>query len=262
MAVIIGEVAVLGNVPPFYEMVAGFLVSFFLTTSSMAMNDYVDLEIDMINQPSRPLPSGAIPKQVALYLAGLTGFLGILAAVPFDWGATALAIVTFAMSTLYNLYGKRTGFWGNLMVSYCVAVPFLFGGIMVMQKVNATSLTFFLLAFLANAGREVTKGIADMEGDRVRAIKTVALVRGARSAAFLSALLYLIPAAISPLPYVSGQLGNAYLALIIPVDLGFVYSSYLITKNYEQSTALRVKTQVRYWMLLGLLAFFFGGLLR
>ncbi len=261
-AVIIGEIAVLGRIPSFFEMALGFSVSFFLTASSMAMNDYVDLEIDLVNQPDRPLPSGAVSKTAALIISALTGAIGVLSAFPFREGAVFIALLTFVISALYNLYGKKTGIWGNLMVSYCVAMPFLYGGIVVLGAVNVTSVTFFLLAFLANTGREVTKGIADTEGDKLRGIRTVALVRGEKTAALVSALSYLAAVAITPLPYVFGQLGMAYVLLVVPVDVGFVYSSYRIIKESGRTSALNVKTQVRHWMILALIAFLAGGLLR
>ncbi|MEN3063139.1 MAG: geranylgeranylglycerol-phosphate geranylgeranyltransferase [Candidatus Methanosuratincola petrocarbonis] len=262
LAVIIGEIAVLGSIPSLFEMALGFSVSFFLTASSMAMNDYVDLEIDRVNQPGRPLPSGAISKASALAISALTGAIGIMSAFPFRESAVFLAVLTFVASALYNLYGKKTGIWGNLVVSYCVAVPFLYGGIVVLGAFNVTSVTFFLLAFLANTGREVTKGIADMEGDRLRGIRTVALVWGEKTAALVSALFYLTAVAITPLPYVFGQLGMSYVLLVVPVDVGFSYSSYRIIKESGRASALRVKTQVRYWMILALMAFLAGGLIR
>ncbi|MEJ5292026.1 MAG: geranylgeranylglycerol-phosphate geranylgeranyltransferase [Candidatus Methanosuratincola sp.] len=262
LAVIIGEIAVLGRIPSFFEMGLGFSVSFFLTASSMAMNDYVDLEIDRVNQPGRPLPSGAISKTVALIISALTGAIGILSALPFKERAVFVAVLTFVVSALYNFYGKRTGIWGNLMVSYCVAMPFLYGGIVILGSVNVTSVTFFLLAFLANTGREVTKGIADTEGDMLRGIRTVAVVRGERAAALVSAFFYLAAVAITPFPYVFEQLSLAYILLVVPVDMGFAYSSYRIIKDSRKESALKVKTQVRYWMILALVAFLAGSLLR
>lgn len=262
LAVIVGEIAVLGRMPSFLEMTLGFSVSFFLTASSMAMNDYVDLEIDRVNQPGRPLPSGKISKSVALTISALTGAMGIISAFPFREIAVFLALLTFFSSASYNLYGKKTGIWGNLIVSYCVAVPFLYGGIVVLGAFNVTSVTFFLLAFLANTGREVTKGIADTEGDKLRGIRTVALVWGTRAAALVSALFYLAAVAMTPLPYIFGQLGMAYVLLVAFVDAGFVYSSYTIVKESGRDSALRVKTQVRYWMILALIAFLIGSLLR
>lgn len=261
LAVIIGEVAVLGGLPSLYELVLGFSVSFFLTASSMAMNDYVDLEIDLVNQPGRPLPSGLISKRGALRLSVLAAAIGILSAAPFGLGAFILALLTFIASSYYNFYGKKTGIWGNMIVSYCVAVPFLFGGIVVLGTVNITSMTFFLLAFLANIGREITKGIADMEGDKVRMIRTVALVNGPKKAARLAVAFYMVPVALTPLPYLFGKLGIVYAILVTLVDIGFAYSSYCILRDFGRESALKVKTQVRYWMILALLAFFLGGIL-
>ncbi len=261
IAVIIGEIVVLGRIPSIFEMTLGFSVSFFLTASSMALNDYVDFEIDKVNQPDRPLPSGAISKKTALCISAVTGAIGIISALPFRESAVFLAALTFIFSTLYNLYGKKTGIWGNVVVSYCVAVPFLYGGIVVLGSFNVTSVAFFLLAFLANTGREVTKGIADMEGDKLRGIRTVALVRGEKAAATLSVIFYLTAVAITPLPYIFGQLGIAYLLPVAIVDLGFVFSSYRIMKDNGRGSALRVKNQIRYWMILALLAFLAGGLL-
>jgi 4-hydroxybenzoate polyprenyltransferase len=40
--------------------------------------------------------------------------------------------------------------------------------------------TLALLAGISNLGREVVKGIADVEGDRFRNLRTVALTRGER----------------------------------------------------------------------------------
>lgn len=262
IAVIIGEIAVLGRVPSLFEMALGFSVSFFLTASSMAMNDYVDLEIDRVNQPDRPLPSGALSKAAAIIISAMAGAIGIISAFPFRESALFLAALTFVTSALYNLYGKKTGIWGNLMVSYCVAMPFLYGGIVVLGTFNVTSVTFFLLAFLANTGREVTKGIADTEGDKLRGIRTVALVMGEKAAASVSALFYLAAVAITPLPYLFGQLGLAYALMVVPVDVGFAYSSYRIIKESSRDSALQVKTQVRYWMILALIAFLAGGLSR
>jgi hypothetical protein len=38
----------------------GFITGFMLTAASMTINDYYDREIDAINEPNRPIPSGLI----------------------------------------------------------------------------------------------------------------------------------------------------------------------------------------------------------
>ena len=261
-AVLVGEVAILGGIPSASQLILGFSVSFFLTAAAMIINDIVDLEIDRINEPGRPLPSGSLSMNCALALAAATATAGIIASVPLSLGAVAVAILTFLSSLGYNLYGKKTGLAGNAMVSFCVAVPFLFGGIVVVGGINLTVAVFFLLAFLANLGREVTKGIADMEGDRTKGIRTVALVRGPKSAAAVASAFYIMPVLLTPFPYFFGRLGLPYALVVLAVDAGFLYSSYCILRSQDKRTALQVKTQARYWMMLAMIAFLLGGVMR
>jgi geranylgeranylglycerol-phosphate geranylgeranyltransferase len=262
IAVIVGEVAILGGIPSIRQMFYGFIVSSFLTASSMVINDVVDLEIDRINAPYRPLPSGMISTRSALIFAALLTILGILAAVPLSLYTFIIAILTFIVSLTYNLYGKKIGLPGNMMVAYCVAVPFLFGGVAVAGSIDLTVAVFFLLAFLATVGREVTKGIADMEGDRLKGIRTAALSYGPKVAALISALFYIAAVLITPLPYIFGYLGIYYSLVVLVVDVGFFYSSFYIVKYHSKESALKVKKQALLWMLLALVAFFLGGITR
>ncbi len=262
IAVVIGEVAVLGGIPTASQIVMGFLVSFFLTAASMVLNDYIDLEIDRINSPERPLPSGLVSCRSAFYLAVALSAAGLAAAVPFSYYGLTIAALTLSASVVYNLYAKKTGLVGNAVVAFCIAVPFLFGGVVVTGAMDITVLTFFLLAFLSNVGREMTKGIADIEGDRTRMIKTVAITRGTGVAAAAAAFFYLVAVSLSPLPYLFGEVGIAYVPLVIVTDAGFAYSSIKILRDQSKGTALRVKNEARLWMITALMAFFFGGLMR
>ncbi len=261
-AVIVSEVAILGAIPSPAQMALGFAVGFLLTASAMIINDVVDLEIDRINAPERPLPSGLVSRRAAVWMAGATGVLGMAASVPLSYNALAVAALTFASSYLYNTRGKQTGLLGNSMVAFCVAMPFLFGGIVVVGYINLLVAVFFLLAFLATIGREVTKGIADMEGDRTKNIRTVALSKGARFAGGVAALFYILPVLLTPFPYLYGAIGLAYVMVVIAVDAGFCYSAVSILRSHGRQNALKVKTQARYWMLLALVAFLLGGLFR
>jgi len=262
VAVIVGEVAILGGIPSISQMFYGFIVSSFLTASSMVINDIVDLDIDRINAPDRPLPSGMISRRSALIFAGVLTVLGIAAAIPLSVYAVVVAVLTFVVSLSYNLYGKRIGLPGNMMVSFCVAVPFLFGGIAVANTIDITIAVFFLLAFLANVGREITKGIADMEGDKSKKIRTMALVYGPKMAARAAALFYITAVLITPLPYMFGNLGLYYALIVLVVDVGFLYSSFFVLRDQGKEAALKVKTQAILWMILALLAFFVGGIAR
>ena len=44
-------------------MVLGFVTGFAICAFSMVVNDYYDIEVDRVNQPTRPLPSGQVSKR-------------------------------------------------------------------------------------------------------------------------------------------------------------------------------------------------------
>lgn len=262
IAVIVGEVVIAGHIPSLYQMVLGFLVSFSLTASAMVVNDVVDLEIDRINAPSRPIPSGSLSRSQAIVFGGALTLIGLVSALALSPFLFLIAVITFIVSLAYNLYGKRLGLPGNIMVGFTIAVPFLFGGITVSGTISFDIASFFSLALLATVGREITKGIADVVGDRVRGIRTIAIVHGARAAGVSAAIFYLAAVCISPIPFLYGSLGPYYLLIVLVVDAGFIFSSAYIVRNHSHDAALRVKSQARIWMLLALLAFFVGGLSR
>ena len=51
------------------SLALGFVTGFAICAYSMVINDYYDIEVDRVNQPGRPLPSGAISPGGATALA-------------------------------------------------------------------------------------------------------------------------------------------------------------------------------------------------
>lgn len=262
LAVIIGEITALNDIPRINDLLFGFLVGFFLTATSMVLNDIVDIEVDKINVPNRPLPSGRISINSAKNYAIVLIILGLTFSSIISINALLIAISALSISIIYNFKGKKTGLIGNLMVAYCVAIPFLFGGIVVSNAINEKILTFFILALLATTGREIIKGIADMEGDRIRGIKTLALRYGERKAAIVAIISYLMAISITPIPIIKKIVGLWYVLLIIIVDFGFIYSSIKIMKRQDKRIALEVKRESLLWMLIALLAFLIDGIVK
>lgn len=256
-AVVVGEVMA-SSVVPAHAAFYGFLAGFFLLGSSMVLNDYFDREIDAINEPNRPLPSGRIGPSETLLFALVLGSIGYIASA--STGASTLIIATLSMliSVAYNSKFKRTGLLGNVMVSANVAVPFIYGGLAV-AGTNMSSLTIFsLLAFLSSLGREVVKGIVDVVGDKAKGVKSVAVTKGSEFAAKQGAFLFLAAVALSTLPLALKIVSPYYLPLVAICDIGFILTSFSIWINPSPRNARRNKKFVLVWMIFGLLAFLVG----
>ena len=257
LAVIIGEFMSLGTAVPIYSVVVGFLVGFFLVAGSMAINDILDTEIDHINNPKRPIPSGRVSKTEAAAFAAITLALGLSLAFVLSVVNFVIAVLAVSLMLYYNRFGKKTGLPGNAVVSANLAIPFIFGG--AVGGISNTVYIFALLAFLAGMGREVIKGMADIEGDSKRGVRTLAVSKGLGTAAQTGALFFVAAVLLSVVPIAFEMISWLYVPIVSMCDLGFLYSSYSIVKNASPENALRSKNQALVWMLLGLIAFIAGG---
>lgn len=261
LAVIIGEaIATAPKLPGIQAIVFGFLTASLMMAGTMVANDVYDMEIDKVNSPQRPLPSGTIKSREAMVLAialsaAAFGFSALLGLWTFLTALLALALMIY-----YNTKGKKTGLIGNTVVSFNVALPFFFGGLAV-GSIRPLLFIFSVVAFLANFGREVAKGIADVKGDSLRQVRTLAVVRGTKSAAFASAGLFIAAVLLSFLPPLFERISWLYYPPVIVADIGFFYSTYRLVGNQTPENIRSVKGHVLIWMLLGLVGFLLGGAL-
>jgi len=257
-AVIGGGAGVFGSP---IDVILAFVTGLTLAGSAMVINDYFDREIDAINEPGRPIPSGAVKPGEALVAFLLLGAVGLAASWKTGLGSLAVACFAWLMGVIYSTVGKRTGLLGNLMVSSCIALPFIYGGVMTGLSALRASLLFALIAFLTNTGREVTKGIVDIEGDRSSGVRTVAVLRGPIIAAWFSVLCYLTAVGISFAPLYLGLVSFWYMPFVAITDLGLLYLSISLIRDPSRRNSRRVKNAVRMLMLSGLLGFLAGSLL-
>jgi geranylgeranylglycerol-phosphate geranylgeranyltransferase len=257
-AVIVGEF-ISSQVVTAKAALYGFAAGFLLLAASMILNDYFDREIDAINEPTRPLPSGAVKNSEALSFALILASLGLYAAANTGVATLLLALFSLLIMIAYNARIKRTGLVGNLFVSLNVAIPFIYGGFTVAMPSWALAI-FSLLAFLSSVGREIVKGIADVRGDTSRGVKSVAATKGNSAAAKYGAVFFLAAVALSALPLLLGLVSYLYVPLVAICDVGFLLTTYSILSNSSPRSAKRNKKYVLVWMTFGLLAFLMGTL--
>jgi geranylgeranylglycerol-phosphate geranylgeranyltransferase len=241
------------------NLTLGFFTGFFLTAATMAINDHHDRDIDAINEPKRPIPSGAVAPREALIFALILTAVGFGAAVFTNWECSVLAAFSWAVFVFYTTHGKRMGFVGNLLVSTCIAMPFVYGGFVVGEGVLLTTGIFVAMVFLSNTGREVTKGIVDVQGDREKRIQTVAVQQGEKRAALVAAALYLSAVAITPLPWLLAVVTPWYLPFAFFADMGLILASILLVLDPSRDNARRIKNRNLVWFFSGLMAFLVGA---
>lgn len=261
-AVIVGAAlaslsALISSLP---NLAYGFATGFMLTAASMAINDYYDREIDAVNEPNRPIPSGAVKPKEALAFASVLTAIGFSTAYLTSVFCLLTAVIAWLLFVTYTTVGKRSGLPGNFLVSACVAIPFVYGSVAIVNEVRLAVLIFALIAFLSNTGREVTKGIVDVRGDKTKNVKTLAVRYGEKRAAVAAAVFYLSSVLLSPTPLFLSLVSFWFIPLVVITDIGLVASSIMLVRDYSGGNARRVKKTVLLWFVIGLLAFVVGAL--
>jgi geranylgeranylglycerol-phosphate geranylgeranyltransferase len=210
-----------------YQLLLAFWVVFLISSGGMVINDYFDYEIDRINRPKRPIPSGRISRKNALIYAIALFLIANVIALFLNFYKFTLAFLNTIINIIYSWKLKKRTLIGNLFVSWLAASTFLFGSLL-NETITVTILILFLIAFSSNVGREITKTIEDIKGDRNRGVKSLPLVAGKNFAGLIAMIFILFAIFFSPLPYMLNLLSINYLYIVILADIIFAFSCFLI----------------------------------
>jgi geranylgeranylglycerol-phosphate geranylgeranyltransferase len=260
ICVIAGEIIALGSLPLIPDLLYGFICGFFISSSALILNDYFDFEVDKINAPNRPLPSGMITPREVIALAIAASFLGLIAAALINTYAIIISLILLIIGFLYNWRLKATGLLGNLMVSFSVAATYILGGIVVGDPWNKIILTFSAMNFFIDLGEEIAADAMDMEGDKKINSKSLAILMGRRVALNISAALFVIVILVSLMPIYFGWLGISYLFMICISDGIILLSVFKLLRSQTSEEGHAYIKQIYRGSLLGLLAFIMSQL--
>jgi geranylgeranylglycerol-phosphate geranylgeranyltransferase len=237
-----------------------FITVFVITGAGNAINDYFDANIDAINRPDRPIPSGRISRRYAYDFSIVLFAFGII--VSFFIGSTKtpffIAIFNSFLLYFYASSLKRKIFVGNLSVSYLTGSTFLFGGAAYGGKGIQVTLILFFLSMLATLAREIVKTIEDIEGDKLDGASTLPIKIGETRAADVACAFGLLAVFLSPLPYFMGLFNEYYLVVVGIADIVFLYAMVQILRKNPASSSKYFKVA----MFLAMLAFIAGSILN
>ncbi len=216
-----------------------------------AINDYFDREIDRINQPERAIPRGAVSPRGALAFSVLLFAGAVALAVTLPAAAIAIAGVNLLSLVAYTEFFKGLPGLGNALVAYLVGSTFLFGAAAVGEI--APAVVLFVLAAIATLTREIIKDVEDVEGDREEGLNTLPIAIGERRALVVAAALLVVAVVASPVPFLRGDFGVAYLLVVAPADAVMLLAAY---ESFADPTV--GQSRLKYGMFLAALAFIVG----
>lgn len=223
-----------------YSLTVGTLMAVMLNAASNGLNQIYDLEVDRVNKPDRPLPSRRLSRGEAWGGTLVFFVIALVLAFAVNWQCFILAILAAVFTTIYSappLRTKARGLWANITIAIPRGVLLKVAGWSCVKSVLAPEPWYIGLIFgLFLLGASSTKDFADIEGDRAGGCRTLPIVYGVRTAAWMIAPFFVFPFLLMPLGAVLGILtGNA--AALIFLGLGLsawgAYVVYLMLKDPE-----------------------------
>jgi geranylgeranylglycerol-phosphate geranylgeranyltransferase len=258
-ALVAGLTAVLACLIATGTVVPGTLLLFpvvlLVTGAGNAINDYYDREIDRINRPGRPIPSGAITKETVLRYSLVLFTSGVGLSLFTNPLCTGIAVFNSFLLIAYAARLKALPFIGNLVVSYLSGSIFLFGGAFSGFEGILAIIPIATITFLGTLSREILKDAEDVTGDTAGGATTLPMAMGIRLATLLAFVIILIATGFSIIP--AARWGTGYLLLIFPVDL-LILAAGIRTLRCESPECIqksRATTVIKFGMFAALAVF-------
>jgi len=226
-----------------YPMI-GLTMAAVLNAASNALNQIYDLEIDAVNKPKRPLPSGRLSLRdawiftIAAYIVAL-----ILAWFVEPDRRHECFLIVVAATVITILYSvppfrtKRLGIWANLTIAIPRGVLLKVAGWSSVKTIAGVEPWYIGAIFgLFLLGASTTKDFADMEGDARGGCRTLPIMYGVTRAAWMISPSFVIPFLMISIGAWTGVLTGTFIllqALAAVMTAYGVYVCYLMLRRPE-----------------------------
>jgi geranylgeranylglycerol-phosphate geranylgeranyltransferase len=243
---------------PWLSLCAGCALAA-ISIAGYALNDLLDISIDRINRPRRPLPSGQVSSlTVIIYLIAMT-LLGLIVGALISWEVLGYLGAVLILIVFYDAVTKRLGFPGNLTVALLTSSALIAGPIALGLSLSGLWAPL-ALAFLLNLAREILKDIEDIPGDKTAGVHSLPLLMGARAASWLAAILSLVTIPIATVYGIEHQSGiRFWIMLVVGLILPLLIALIPLWGKSEVMAAGKAQRVLKFAMLGGLLAFYLGA---
>lgn len=254
------------------------LSSVFIAAAGYIINDYFDLQIDVVNKPQKIIIDKYIKRRWAIVWHWILSGLGILITIYIGyktgaWIISLINILCVMLLWFYSVTLKKKLLAGNftiaLLAAWVILCIYFFTGAHFLtgwaeEKGNFNIRRFFKFtllyagfAFIMTLIREVIKDIEDQEGDRKYGCKTMPIAWGVPASKVFAAVWIVVGiAALAVLQlyaWLSGWwFAAAYILIFIIAPLLF-----LLRKLYRAATTEdfhKLSTLVKFIMLSGILS--------
>jgi geranylgeranylglycerol-phosphate geranylgeranyltransferase len=225
--------------------------------SGNILNDIYDIEIDKINKPLRPLPSGKITIKEAYGLYLVFIIVSVVLSLLVNQVVLIIVLISILLLFLYSKYLKRILLIGNITVAFLTGLVFIFGGVVVENPSAAIVPAVF--AFLINLIREIVKDMEDVEGDTKAGVITFPVKFGFQISKYVILLISLILILFTLYPFITQLYKIEYFVVVMVfANSILVYCLKILFEDHSVKNMRKMSNLLKLSMVFGLIAIYFG----
>jgi len=239
------------------EIFLAALAASFTLASGNIINDIFDIDIDKVNRPERPLPSGKVKLSQAYALYKSTIFLSILISVFLNKMALFIVLFSILLLFTYSKYLKKFPLIGNITVAFLKGLVFIFGGVVVRNP--STAIIPAMFALIINLIREIVKDMEDVEGDKKVGVKTFPIRYGFQKSKLLILIFASALIIFTFYPFISQLYKIEYFVLVmVIVNPIIIYCVKILSEDQSSKNLNKISNLLKLDMILGLVAIYIG----
>ena len=242
---------------PILNVLLAALSAGFTASAGNIINDIFDIEIDKINRPERPLPSGVLTINEAYVLYLICFVISGLLVVTISQIVVIIVLLSHLLLFLYSKYLKRIPLVGNITVAFLTGLVFIFGGVVVENP--SAAIIPALFAFLINLVRELVKDMQDVEGDRAAGVITFPIKFGFQKTKYLITFITLILIPFTLYPFITKLYEIEYVIIVMVIVNPLLV--FILKKLFEDDSIRNLKKMsnlLKLNMVFGLIAIYLG----
>lgn len=252
--------------------------SVLIAAAGYIINDYFDINIDMVNKPERLVLDNGISRRWAMFFHFIFSLAGILMGFYIglengNWfiGAanTGVAIILWIYSTSF----KKQAVIGNviigLLTSWALMVVYFYlafneeligqsmANVQSIQKLFRIAILYAAFAFLITFVREIVKDMEDVEGDRKYGCKTMPIIWGIQVTKIVASIFAVLLLALMLLALIYILQLKMWLPALYHLLLIFIpgcYTFYLLQNANAGADFGKVSLWIKLVMLSGILS--------
>jgi 4-hydroxybenzoate polyprenyltransferase len=259
----------------FYMLV---VASVFIAAAGYIINDYFDLNIDLVNKPSKLIVEKYINRRWAIALHFILSFIGFVLSCYAGYKLRNIYIPFFNLLSIAALWFYSTTFKkkvliGNVVISLLTAWTILVitvaeykigcsteSNTFIIPRLLKVSFLYAGFAFIISLVREVIKDMEDIQGDLKYDCQTMPIVWGIPvSKVFTGVWLVVLTGAVAVLQFYVLQLGWWFSAIycVLLIILPLVWILDRLYKAQSTADFSRLSSAVKAIMLTGIVSMVF-----